>query len=121
MDEVNDSSMSVLAEGFLKDGPKSYILNKKEDTYYRLIGQKNKNIFTTFKDGHVMNKSFIYDSQCSKFHTKVKAASRIGPHNHDVISVIIGSLLGDGYVNSRSIEGTMLCYRQSEIHKDYLF
>ncbi len=28
MDEVNDSSMSVLAEGSLKGGPKSYILNK---------------------------------------------------------------------------------------------
>ena len=55
------------------------------------------------------------------FHTRVRAASRIGPHNHEVISVIIGSLLGDGYANSRSIEGTRLCYRQSEIHKEYLF
>ena len=55
------------------------------------------------------------------FHTRVRAASRIGPHDQDVISVIIGSLLGDCYANNRSVEGTRLCYRQSIIHKDYLF
>jgi len=55
------------------------------------------------------------------FHTRVKAASRIGPHNLDVLSVVIGSLLGDCYANRRSVEGTRLCYRQSAIHKDYLF
>jgi hypothetical protein len=55
------------------------------------------------------------------FHTRVKAASRIGPHNLDVISVIVGSLLGDCYANKRSVEGTRLCYRQSTVHKDYLF
>ena len=38
--EVNDSSMSVLAEGYRKGGPKSYILNKKEATYYAYLGQK---------------------------------------------------------------------------------
>ena len=57
----------------------------------------------------------------NKFHTKVRASSRIGPHNIDVISIIIGSLLGDGYANSRRIEGTRFCFRQSVIHKDYLF
>jgi len=33
MDEVTDPSLSVLAEGFFYGGPKSYILNKIEDTY----------------------------------------------------------------------------------------
>ena len=55
------------------------------------------------------------------FHTRVRAASRIGPHNLDVISVIVGSLLGDCYASKRSLEGTRLCYRQSTVHKDYLF
>ncbi len=55
------------------------------------------------------------------FHTRVRASSRIGPHNQDVLSVIIGSLLGDGYANARTIEGVRFSYRQSEIHKDYLF
>ena len=55
------------------------------------------------------------------FHTRVRAGNRIGPHHEDVISVIVGSLLGDGYANKRSVEGTRLCYRQSIVHKDYLF
>jgi Cft2 family RNA processing exonuclease len=108
MDEVTDPSLSVLAEGFLNGGPKSYILNKIEDTYnlaLLFVGQRKNNIC----------KSKI------NFHTRVRATSRIGPHNQDVISVVIGSLLGDCYANSRSVEGTRLCYRQSIIHKDYLF
>ena len=59
--------------------------------------------------------------QSPMFNTRVKAINRIGPHNQDVISVIIGSLLGDCYGNIRYVEGTRFCYRQSIIHKDYLF
>ena len=55
------------------------------------------------------------------FHTRVRAASRIGPHNLDVISVIVGSLLGDCYASKRSLEGTRLCYGQSIIHKTTSF
>jgi hypothetical protein len=40
MDEITDPSMTVLAEGFKKSGPKSYILNKIEDTCY-LVGSLN--------------------------------------------------------------------------------
>lgn len=104
MDEVSDPSMSVLAEGL--GGPKSYILNKKVNT------RKGSriNIFSNF--------AFLH---CRWFNTRVRAASRIGPHNQDVVSVIVGSLLGDSYANRRSVEGTRICYRQSSIHKDYLF
>lgn len=55
------------------------------------------------------------------FHTKVRASNRIGPHNKEVISVLIGSLLGDSYASGRTIEGTRFSYRQSKQHKDYLF
>ncbi len=55
------------------------------------------------------------------FHTKVRAFNRIGPHNQDIISVIVGSLLGDGYASARTIEGTRFSFKQSIIHKDYLF
>jgi ubiquinol-cytochrome c reductase cytochrome b subunit len=34
---------------------------------------------------------------------------------------LIGSLLGDCYANKRSAEGTKFSYRQSIVHKDYLF
>lgn len=74
-----------------------------------------------FRKGQIIKNFFIYKNQYSKFHTKVKAKSRIGPHNSDIISVLIGSLLGDCYVSNRSTEGTRFCYRQSEINKDYLF
>lgn len=55
------------------------------------------------------------------FHTKVKAIYRIGPHNEDVTSVVIGSLLGDSYANRKHIDGVRICYRQSEQDKEYLF
>lgn len=45
------------------------------------------------------------------FHTKVKAASRIGPHHEDVISVIIGSLLGNSIIKSKPREGTRIVLR----------
>jgi hypothetical protein len=51
----------------------------------------------------------------------IRAVNRIGPHNKDVLSVSIGSLLGDAYANKRSGEGVRLCYRQSVKHKEYLF
>jgi hypothetical protein len=108
MDEVTDPSLSVLAEGLFLGGPKSHILNKIEDTCVLTIAGQKKNIIKKMPSNRM-------------FHTRVKAASRIGPHNLDVISVIVGSLLGDCYANKRSVEGTRLCYRQSTVHKDYLF
>jgi ubiquinol-cytochrome c reductase cytochrome b subunit len=53
--------------------------------------------------------------------SNIRAVNRIGPHNEDVLSVIIGSLLGDAYANKRSGEGVRICYRQSIRHKEYLF
>lgn len=124
MDEITDPEITVEVEGLKKDGPKSYILSKRKDTlsYYQstkfntvsLLSCKNNIIFTQTK--------FCYGYFNQRiFHTRVRAASRIGPHNIDVISVLIGTLLGDAYANKRSIEGTRICYRQSIKHKDYLF
>jgi hypothetical protein len=45
--------------------------------------------------------------------------NRIGKHNENVLSVIIGSLLGDAYANKRSLEGVRICYRQSDRHQEY--
>ena len=53
--------------------------------------------------------------------SNIRAINRIGPHNEDVLSVIIGSILGDSHANKRSGEGVRICYRQSNIHKEYLF
>jgi len=56
------------------------------------------------------------------FHIKnIRSNKRIGPQNLDGLSVIIGSLLGDGYSNKRSWEWNLICNRQSLQHKEYLF
>ena len=55
------------------------------------------------------------------FHAKIKASSRICPHNEEVISIVIGYLLGDSYVNRIHVDGVRISYRQSEQHKQYLF
>lgn len=42
------------------------------------------------------------------FHTRVKAASRIGPHNLDVISVIVGSLLKKNHFCTNVVNDNIL-------------
>jgi len=131
MDEVNDPSMSILAEGLFLGGLKLYILNKIKDTRYLISGEKNNTLVSSrlaqVKGTNYLSSKFIlrninYNISFNKtFHTKVRASSRIGPHHEEVISIIIGSLLGDSYANSRTIEGTRICYRQSDKHSDYLF
>jgi hypothetical protein len=118
MDEVTDPTLTLFAEGNSKrnGGPKSFMLNKIE----------NASLFVTFNTQKMLwTKGKKNNTYCSYtyryFHSKVSSKNRIGPHNQDVISVIVGSLLGDGYANSRTIEGVRFCFRQSIIHKDYLF
>ena len=77
------------------------------------------NITTYSKESRIYT-SLTTKIQKISFHARVKPAKRIGPHNLDILSVIVGSLLGNSKVE-RSVEGTRLCYRQSIIHKDYLY
>lgn len=121
MDEVMDPSLVVYAEGFFLGGLTLYILNKIKDTLDK--GEKNIALISNFAQVKRINpiKGLAVKYNKRSFHTKVKASKRIGPHNEDVLSVIVGSLLGDSYGNRRSVEGTRFCYRQSIIHKEYLF
>lgn len=61
--------------------------------------------------------------QSRQFHTKIHTKNRIGPHNSDVVSVLVGSLLGDGYAYQTKAlnKGTAFRYKQSVVHKEYLF
>jgi hypothetical protein len=106
-------------------------LYKIKDTSYvkRIIGEKN-NVYVSYTLAQVKDTDYKLYPKFHKFtslefkrtfYIKVRASSRIGPHNQDVLSVIIGSLLGDAYANARTIEGTRIAYRQSDIHIDYLF
>lgn len=118
---------------------------KKNNTYYQTILNKNN-----LKNINILNIKLSYSNQlfiwkkdslflpyrlvqnlpnvcqlrkARKYYhiNNIRAVNRIGPHNEDVISVIIGSLLGDAYANKRSGEGVRICYRQSIRHKEYLF
>lgn len=127
MDEVMDPSLVIYGEGFFIGGLILYILNKIKDTKY---GEKNITLLFNLaqvkkinpKSGLVIkNYNKLKINSLRSFHTKVKASKRIGPHNEDVLSVLVGSLLGDCYGNRKSVEGTRFCYRQSIIHKEYLY
>lgn len=58
-----------------------------------------------------------------QFHIKTLTKNRIGPHDVDVISVLIGCLLGDAhaYLSNAKVAGTSFRFKQSGRHKDYLF
>ena len=56
-----------------------------------------------------------------KIVSRLKGIYRIGPHNIDVISVIFGSLLGDGDAEKRlKGVGTRISFFQEASHVDYL-
>ena len=51
---------------------------------------------------------------------RTRAIKRIGPHNIDILSIIIGSLLGDAYAEKHGL-GTIICFQQEDNHSAYLF
>lgn len=52
--------------------------------------------------------------------SKIKSDMRIGPHNRDIISVIFGSLLGEGTAERKPGSGTQFTFFQEAIHVKYL-
>jgi hypothetical protein len=61
---------------------------------------------------------FITSSSIIK---RLRGIYRIGPHNQDIISIIFGSLLGDGYAEKRSVNGgTRIGFYQESTHLSYL-
>jgi hypothetical protein len=50
-----------------------------------------------------------------------KAGKRIGPHDRDIISVLVGSLLGDSHAERLMNGGVKFRFRQTIAHKDYIF
>lgn len=151
LDEVISPTMTIKVAGLKKNGLKSYIFNKINKTIqqlhnilctikfsitnilYKLINQLslffpnslfffNKNNNSTIVPfSRYGNKQNGLKIEKRSFHSSCRAVNRIGPHNEDVIAVLIGLLLGDGYANNRSGEGVRFSIRQSIIHKDYLF
>lgn len=52
---------------------------------------------------------------------RIKAIYRKGPHNHDILSIFSGSLLGDAHAELRSTgNGTRIGFYQEALHSEYL-
>jgi ubiquinol-cytochrome c reductase cytochrome b subunit len=54
----------------------------------------------------------------------IRSNQRIGPHDYNVLCIIFGSMLGDGYANLRTQNygnTVRFSFKQSFVHKDYLF
>lgn len=49
----------------------------------------------------------------------VLSTKRIGPHNMDVLSILVGSMLGDGSME-RDGNGSRFCFYQEKSHGEYL-
>ena len=68
----------------------------------------------------------IFIEQKRLFHTaRIKSSTRIGPHNIDVISFLVGTLLGDANLakidSNSNTTSYFVRFRQSIIHKEYIF
>jgi hypothetical protein len=117
LDEVISPSMTIKVAGLLNIGQKSIYFELLNNYQLLLVSFSLKHINQT----KINNINIKFDKFKEPFHSYCRSINRIGPHNIDVISVICGLLLGDGYANKRSGEGITLAIKQSIIHKDYLF
>jgi ubiquinol-cytochrome c reductase cytochrome b subunit len=51
--------------------------------------------------------------------SKLRAVKRIGPHNYNILCILIGSLLGDAYAEKHG-NGTRFCFQQEQSNNAYL-
>jgi ubiquinol-cytochrome c reductase cytochrome b subunit len=58
-------------------------------------------------------------STSNEINKKIRSEKRIGPHNIDILSIIFGTLLGDGHAEKR-VNGTRISFYQEGSHKTYL-
>ena len=63
----------------------------------------------------------VVNSITRKISKKIKGIHRIGPHNKDIMSIIFGSLLGDGHAEKRVFGvGTRISFFQEDTHLKYI-
>src|SRR5437588_9419535 len=110
----------------------------KEEFKYHEYFERFMVDFSNFYSDNIIKKSIINSSVPTKniiliqtfmsitiiqkrsFSANVKASKRIGPHNKDVISVLIGSLLGNCSSN-KLICSTRFIFRQNIKGKYFIF
>jgi hypothetical protein len=74
-----------------------------------------------FGPNSIYKKSLSLKSSLAFILPNYSPKTRIGPHNEDIISVIVGSLLGTSHAERLPSGGVRLRFKQSIKHTDYLF
>jgi hypothetical protein len=96
-----------------------------ESSRFLNLSSSDPSLTNTFLTNPFSTNPFLINTannlEKSFFQFNVRGRNRVGPHHKEIIDVIIGSLLGKANANNRSGEGVRICYRQSIIHKEYLF
>jgi LAGLIDADG DNA endonuclease family len=61
--------------------------------------------------------AFIYKYVLSFIIPNTRAIQRIGPHNKEIISVLVGALLGDAEAERNRNGGVRFRFKQSIVHQ----
>jgi len=127
---LSGSVFNTACVGVIANPSTSYFINRTSGLelvgcmwYNNKLSSSNKPFYTKGRNMKILSSRNCIFSSGSKisFHTRCRAINRVGPHNIDIISVIVGLLLGDSYANNRTGEGVRLAIKQSIVHKEYLF
>jgi len=80
------------------------------------------NLFDVFIQTPNLNNIILFNSSVLAFIIpNIRAIKRIGPHNEDIISALVGSLLGDCTAERLGNGGIRFIFKQGSIHESYFF
>jgi hypothetical protein len=63
--------------------------------------------------------NFLAQSALPFSYPKISSTKRIGPHNYEILCILIGSLLGDGTMEKDG-NGSRFCFYQKGEHIEYI-
>jgi len=96
------------------------IPNFASNAYYLLNNiflQEYVNIINSISISELISPFLLSTNQIKNLHSH----KRIGPHNKELLSILFGSLLGDGHAEKRiQGNGTIICFQQEASHVSYL-
>lgn len=79
--------------------------------------QEYVNIINSISISELISPFLLSTNQIKNLHSH----KRIGPHNKELLSILFGSLLGDGHAEKRiQGNGTRICFQQEASHVSYL-
>jgi hypothetical protein len=107
--------------GWLLTGPKFLYIKSSSSTRVFFLFLLINNIFITLYIIYILIKKGKKHGSLAFILPNFNADKKIGPHHKDIVSFLVGSLLGDGYAERMSSGGVRFTFRQSAIRKEYLF